>query len=96
MSQRVATATPTCDHAQPAAHRAVLHQAVGVLMDWYDISPETAQDLVRTWATHCGASACQVAEGLVHGICLGKPTTCQDTLLRQLEQLLRHLPALNP
>jgi hypothetical protein len=69
-----------------------LEQALGVLMDWYELPLLEAKTLLATWAVRCDASACQVAEALVYGICLGRATTCSRTLLRQVEALLRQLP----
>jgi hypothetical protein len=71
---------------------AVIQQAVGVLMDWYDISPYAATEQLQVWADDCGVPITELAEGFVNGICLGRPTTCRDTVLRQLEELLRQLP----
>ncbi|WBQ03486.1 ANTAR domain-containing protein [Kribbella sp. CA-293567] len=72
---------------------AVLQQAVGILMDWYGVPPEAAIEQLEQWATDCGAASWEVAEGLVHGICLGRPTACREEVLRHLEQLLRQFPA---
>ncbi|MFI5707119.1 ANTAR domain-containing protein [Kribbella sp. NPDC051620] len=71
---------------------AVVQQAVGVLMDWYDISPDAAARQLQAWADKCGATIGEVAEGLVRGICLGRPTSCPEQILRRLEDLLRQLP----
>jgi hypothetical protein len=70
----------------------VVQQAVGVLMDWYDISPDAATAQLQGWADGCGATTEEIAEGLVHGICLGRQTTCPTMILRRLEDLLRRLP----
>ncbi|MDX6262228.1 MAG: hypothetical protein QOH84_3916 [Kribbellaceae bacterium] len=75
---------------------AVVQQAVGVLMDWYDISPDAATGQLQVWADGYGATIEEVAEGLVHGICFGRQTTCPTTILRQLEEDLRQLPSPAP
>jgi hypothetical protein len=93
MSDPISTATQVCDHLTQVAHEAVLRQAEGILMDWYDIPSVTAQRQLNSWAVECDTGACQVAKALVHGICLGKATSCPELLLRRLEQLLRQLPA---
>jgi hypothetical protein len=70
-----------------------VQQAVGVLMNWYDLPPLDAVIVVEGWAVRCDVPTTQVAEALVHGICLGKTTSCHTALLRRLEKLLRELPA---
>jgi hypothetical protein len=93
MSDPISTATQVCGHRTRTAHEAVLRQAEGILMDWYDIPSVTAQRQLNSWAVECDSCACQLAEAFVHGICLGKATSCPKVLLRRLEQLLRQLPA---
>jgi hypothetical protein len=88
------TAASLCSHHQLAAHVAVIQQAVGVLMDWYELPSAQAGRRLRSWAARCEVSPCQVAEALVNGICLGRPHSCQVTVVRQLERLLRELPAI--
>jgi hypothetical protein len=83
---------PFCRHSQLDIHLEVLHQAVGVLMDWYDVRPPQATAQLHAWAVQCDASICEVAEALVNGICLGRSSSCRLTVVRQLERLLRELP----
>jgi hypothetical protein len=92
MSDLVLTAAPICGHGQLTAHVAVLDQAVGVLMDWYELPPLEAKVQLCAWAVRCDVSACDLAAALVNGVCLGRANGCQPDVLRKLEQLLRELP----
>ncbi|WP_112244544.1 hypothetical protein [Kribbella monticola] len=92
MSDRVLTAAPICGHGHLTAHVAVLDQAIAVLMDWYELPSLEAKIQLCAWAVRCDVSACELAEALVDGVCLGKATGCRG-VVRELEQLLRELPA---
>jgi hypothetical protein len=92
MSEQI-NAPSLCSHYQSATHLAVIEQAVGVLMDWYELPPAQADCRLRSWAAQCEVPPCQVAEALANGVCLGRAHGCQVTVVRQLEQLLRELPA---
>lgn len=92
MSEQI-NAASLCSHYQSVAHITVIQQAVGVLMDWYELPPAQAGCRLRSWADQCKVSTCQVAEALVDGVCLGRAHSGQVIVVRQLERLLRELPA---
>jgi ANTAR domain-containing protein len=71
---------------------AAVQQAIGVLMDWYEVPPDAAIEQLQNWSGDCGVPLDELATGLVQGICLGRPTRCPQTTIRHLEQLLRQLP----
>lgn len=94
MSDRIFTTTiPDSSDGRLSAQQPVIQQAVSVLMDWYDLPPLEAEAELGRWAIQCEVSTYRVAEALVRGVCLGQATSFHATLLRQLEQLLRSLPA---
>jgi hypothetical protein len=96
MSDLVLTAAPICGHGHLSTHVTVLEQAVGVLMDWYELPSLEAKIQLCAWAVRCDVSACELAEALVDGVCRGRATACRPGVLRELEQLLRELPRLQP
>jgi hypothetical protein len=61
-------------------------------MDWFEMSPAEAERVLDTWARQSAVPVCAVSEALTRGICQGRATGCDDTVLRQLEERLRQLP----
>ena len=91
MVESIDAGSRVCRH-HLADHETVVHQAVGVMMEWYELPPAQARAQLREWAAQCDASACQVAEAFVRGVYLGSPTKCPLATVRRLEHLLREFP----
>ncbi|GAB3016588.1 hypothetical protein GCM10011376_03770 [Nocardioides flavus (ex Wang et al. 2016)] len=67
----------------------VVDQARGALMLQYGIGSREALAVLDRWAQEAGVDLVEVAEALVHGICLGRVTDETAVLVRWLEQRMR-------
>jgi hypothetical protein len=93
MSNQVSAPARVCRHDGRLSHTRLMEQAKVVLIDWFELAPADAEALLRSWASECGVPACELAEGLTLGVCQGRATGCSLAVVRQLEELLRRLPA---
>jgi hypothetical protein len=67
----------------------VVEQASGALMLHYGIGSRESRAVLERWAQEAGLPVTEVAEALVHGICLGRVTAETEGTVRWLEQRLR-------
>ncbi|MFC0623050.1 hypothetical protein [Kribbella deserti] len=66
--------------------------ATGVLMEWFDLSLEQAAAVLAQWGERLQVSESELSTALLH-IHAGHQAGCEESLVRRLEELLRHLPA---
>jgi hypothetical protein len=71
---------------------AAVEQAKGLLMEWFGVSADRADDVIRAWAGRCGRPPEVVAEVFVRQIWQGDATGCDRAVARALEHALRDLP----
>lgn len=64
----------------------VVDQARGALMLRYGIGSRESLAVLDRWAHEAGVDLTEVAEALVHGICLGRVTDETAVIVRWLEQ----------
>ena len=67
----------------------VVEQAKGALMLRYGIGAREALAVLDRWACEAGVAVDEVAEALVHGICLGRVDAETEVVVRWLEQRMR-------
>ncbi|KAA1428715.1 ANTAR domain-containing protein [Nocardioides antri] len=63
-------------------HRALVEQAKGVLILLYRINSEQAFDVLRDWARETDATVVNVAQILVHAVCMGDDSREWDDAVR--------------
>lgn len=77
-SPQIRSITTSRQAQQVVASRAIIDQAKGVLILRFRVDAEAAFKILRSWAADTNSTPQQVAQTLVHGVCLQETTRQWD------------------